>query len=205
MSKGLRLLLFDRTCQGNPVGLSDAWKAGAGVYRTLDRLDASFGADNWEDALSWAASHAPSRPIREIQFWGHGRWGGAKIDDEHLDASSLDEGHRHRRHLDAIAERMNADSLWWFRTCETFGAEAGHAFAQRWTEHFGCPAAGHTFVIGFWQSGLHRLEPGRAPTWSTAEGLLRGTPASPEKAAWSRPWRPNTISCLRGSIPRRYV
>jgi hypothetical protein len=201
MSEGLRLMLYDATCRGKLTGLSHIWQAGAGVYRTLDRLDASFGASNWTEALAWAARHEPHLPILEIQFWGHGKWGGAKIDGELLSEKSLDDGHPHRGALDAVRERMRADSLWWFRTCETFGAAAGHRFAQRWTDHFGCHAAGHTYIIAYWQSGLHLLGPGQAPRWSQTEGLKRGTPDAPKQAKWSRPWSPNTISCLRGTIP----
>jgi hypothetical protein len=91
--------------------------------------------------------------------------------------------------------------LWWFRTCETFGCEAGHDFARRWTRFFGCRAASHTYIIGPWQSGLHILEPGQSPDWPLDEGLAEGTPDSPEKALWSTPGKPNTIFCLTSRLP----
>ncbi len=194
-------MVYDRTCTGRLVGLSHAWRAGAGVYRTLERLDASFGAANWSDALHWLATHRADLPLAEVQFWGHGTWGAVKIGKERLGAASLEAGRTHRRRLDAVRERMRPSSLWWFRTCETFGAKAGWDFAQRWTSHFGCHAAGHTHIIGFWQSGLHSLGPGQSPRWSLHEGLKSGTPAKPKKAKWSRPWRANTISCLHGAVP----
>ena len=201
---GLRLMVYDATCKGKLVGLSHAWQLGAGLYRTLDRLDASFGATSWSEALRWLGEHESSEPIAEIQFWGHGKWGGAKIDKETLDRESLDAGSSQRKLVDAVRERMTPSSLWWFRTCETFGAEPGHDFARAWTDHFGCDAAGHTFIISHWQSGLHRLRAGDAPSWSVEEGLREGTPAKPKRAYWSRAFAPNTISCLRNSIPDGY-
>lgn len=198
---GLRLMIYDATCRGRLIGLSHAWEVGAGFYRTLDRLDASFGATNWDEALRWLAGHAADRPLAEVQFWGHGTWGAVKIAGEALGAASLRAGHAHRPLLDAVRERMAPASLWWFRTCETFGADAGQDFARAFTDHFGCDAAGHTFIISHWQSGLHRLRPGQAPHWSASEGLREGTPGAPKRARWSRAWSPNTISCLRGTIP----
>jgi hypothetical protein len=65
----------------------------------------------------------------------------------------------------------------------------------------GCSAAGHTFVIGLLQSGLHRLEPGKAPHWPAAEGILEGTPADPQRSSWSGLTRPNTITCLQDRVP----
>ena len=74
---GLRLMVYDRTCVGAraPVGLSTAWGAGSVLYRGLGRLDGTFGATSWDDALGWLARFEPSRPIAEIQYWGHGQWG----------------------------------------------------------------------------------------------------------------------------------
>ena len=46
-------MIYDATCTGSIAGLSHVWAAGAGLYRTLDRLDASFGASSWEEALRW--------------------------------------------------------------------------------------------------------------------------------------------------------
>lgn len=85
--------------------------------------------------------------------------------------------------------------------CETFGAEIGQRFAKAWVDFFNCRAAGHTYIIGPFQSGLHILKPGEEPNWSPWEGLKDGTPAAPKHALWSRPSVPNTITCLHGRIP----
>lgn len=206
---GLRLMVYDRSCRGGGwprLGLSHAWRAGARLYRGLRRLDAQLGAASWHEALSWLAGVAPGRAIAEIQFWGHGSWGLARIADEPLDRASLEPAHPLNPLLCAIRERLAPHgALWWFRTCETLGALAGHDFARAWTDFFDAAVAGHTFVIGFHQSGLHRLRPGQQPGWSLAEGLRRGTPAAPEEALPSRPWAPNTITCLHGRVPARFA
>lgn len=197
---GLRLLVFDRTDRRWLAGLSKAWRAGAALYRKLGRLDATRDAGDWDEALDWLAGHGDEE-IDEIQFWGHGKWGGVMIDRVALDAAALEPGHRHHRQLCAIRERLSPGALWWFRTCETFGAVAGQDFARRWTDFFGRRAAGHTYIIGYWQSGLHSLEPGARPGWPAFEGIEDGSPATPQKALWSRWWETNTINCLEGEIP----
>jgi hypothetical protein len=155
----------------------------------------------FEDGLAWLSAVSPSAPIAELQFWGHGKWGRIFIGREALDKRALAQGHDHHAALCALRERLSPDALIWFRTCETFGAMVGQDFARAWTDFFGCRAAGHTFVIGYWQSGLHLLHPGHSPTWGVEEGLIRGSPARPERAALSWPGRPNTITCLEGRVP----
>jgi hypothetical protein len=201
---GLRLLIFDRTDRrwGVPR-LSAAWRAGASLYRGLGWVDAWRPVSRWSEALDWLVGHG-DEPIDEIQFWGHGNWGCVKIDGVRLDAAALKPGSPHHARLCAIRERMSPGALWWFRTCETFGAEVGHDFARRWTDFFGRRAAGHTYVIGSWQSGLHSLEPGDRPAWPADEGIAAGSAAEPAKAKGSRPWAPNTISFFRSSIPEGY-
>jgi hypothetical protein len=93
------------------------------------------------------------------------------------------------------------DALLWFRTCETLGAHAGQDFAAALTDATGARVAGHTFVIGFFQSGLHCLRPGVAPHWSAEEGLAQGSAERPQSALPSTPDAPNTITCLTGAIP----
>ncbi|WAS96932.1 hypothetical protein [Nannocystis punicea] len=202
----LRLMLFDRTCTGKRLrpGLSHAWWAGSHVYRGLSRFDASHGVSCWEDGLEWLATTHPDREIAEIQYWGHGHWGELFVDRKGLTAEALLPTHPLHRKLEAIRERMVPEHLWWFRTCEAFGAVRGQEFARRFTDFFGGRAAGHTYIIGIWQSGLHSLRAGEVPTWSTQEGLSRGTAESPVEALWSRRREPNTIHFLNGKIPEGY-
>ena len=77
-------------------------------------------------------------------------------------------------------------------------------FARALGDYLGARVAGHTFVIGYFQSGLHSLAPGMAPSWSPAEGLSRGTPAAPEAAFGSGPRLPNTVTCFDSKVPEGF-
>jgi hypothetical protein len=204
MSAPLRLVVHDRTCEGTRrfvPGLSRAWWLGGHLYRALGRIDRAHASASWDDALRWAAEIDGDRPIGELQFWMHGRWGRALIDREPLALESLSPAHPHRALLDALRARLRPSSLVWFRTCETFGANAGQRFARTLADFLGCRVAGHTHVIADWQSGLHTLPSGEAPRWPANEGLIAGSAESPERARWSTPLRPHTIHCLHGRIP----
>lgn len=203
----LRLMLYDQTCAGAPglPGLSHAWWTGGHLYRGLGRIDRFAGFADWPAALRWLAEVEPDRPIGEVQLWCHGKWGHARLDRTPLDAGALSPSHRWHGLLCAIRDRLaGPDALFWFRTCETFGARAGHDFARRWTDFTGCRAAGHTYIIATWQSGLHSLRPGDSPTWSLREGLREGTPDAPVRAHWSGPRAPNTITCFHGTVPAAF-
>lgn len=209
---GLRLMVYDRTCTVHPLetrlgawrapfGLTHSWQIGGNLYAGLGRLDRFAGAATWAEALEWLGTVGGDAPVLEVQFWGHGNRGLAKIGAEPLDARALAPGHRLRPALERVRDRMLPDGRWWFRTCDTFGARRGVDFAQRFTEFMGCSAAGHTHVIGPWQSGLHQLAPGAEPHWSLWEGVADGTPEHPGRSVWSAPWLPNTITCLHGAVP----
>jgi hypothetical protein len=196
----LRLLVYDATqARRAPRLLGMSWQVGARLYRARGLLDASFGATNFDDALAFLAR--AEQPIAEIQFWGHGKWGRALVDRESFDRSALAPGHHFHSRLEAVRERLAPNALVWFRTCETLGAHAGQDFARRLADFWGARVAGHTFVIGFWQSGLHVVGPGDAPSWDPAEGLAVGTPERPERALNSGPQQPNTITCFTGRLP----
>lgn len=202
---GSRLLVYNRTCTrgpGNAFGLSTAWSVGASLYRGLGRLDHTRGVASWEEALDWLATR--DEPIAEVQYWGHGKWGYALVGQDVLDARVLSPRHRLHAKLEAVRARLAPDALVWFRTCETFGASRGIDFAQRLSDHLGVRVAGHTFIIGFYQSGLHGLAPGHAPTWSPGEGLAEGNAEAPRRAMASTPGAPNTITCLTGCVPQEW-
>lgn len=197
---GLRLMLFDRTCRGRGFapGLSHAWAGGGVLYRALGRIDGYFGARSWTEGLDWLVAAARTRPIAEIQFWGHGEWGGLWIDEELLDGRALEPGHYLHDRLAAVKRRLDRDARWWFRSCDVFGTAHGQAFARAWTRFFGCRAAGHTHQIMVWQSGLHELSPGDEPAWPVDEGVVDGL----WHAADSGPRVPRTITCLHNRVPR---
>lgn len=196
----LRLLVYDATQARRPPRLLGwSWRVGARLYEARGLLDASHAATSFEGALDFLAR--AERPIEQIQFWGHGKWGRVLIEHESFDRSALAPHHRLRPKLDALRERLAPNALIWFRTCETFGASAGHDFARALADFTGARVAGHTFVIGYFQSGLHALSPGQAPSWDPIEGLAAGTAERPERAHASSPQQPNTITCFTGRLP----
>jgi hypothetical protein len=191
----MRVVVFDRTCPR----LARVWDAGTRIFGALGTFDAWYGAYTWTDALMWLARVERSRTIREIQYWGHGRWGRVMLAKRPLGIEEMGRASStHARELAAVRERMDERSLVWFRTCETFGTRAGHDFARAWTDFFGCRAAGHTFVIHAVQSGLHSLAPGETPRWSIDEGVHDG------RAMSSRIGAVNTITLLTHDLPRGY-
>jgi hypothetical protein len=196
----MRVIVYDRTCVTTRGHLSPIWGTGARLYRASRRADAIQGVASWDEALTWLASHR--EPIREIQYWGHGKWGSALVGEDVFDASSL----RDRRPaLEAVRDRLAPDPLIWFRTCETVGANRGIDFAERLSDFFGARVAGHTHIIGFHQSGLHCLAPGARAHWSPHEGLAEGRPDVPRRAKGSRPWHPRTVTALHGAVPAAWI
>lgn len=205
MTEGLRLIVYDRTQRArSPRALGYSWQYGTHLYRALGRVDAAYGARDFGGALRFLASHEPTRPITELQFWGHGKWGKIFVDRDTLDRSVLSPSHQYHALFRAFRARLAPNALLWFRTCETLGARAGQDFARALGDETGARVAGHTYVIGFFQSGLHCLRPGTTPTWSATEGLSRGGADSPECALTSAPGAPNTITCLDGEIPEDF-
>lgn len=197
-------MVYDRTCvKRHGFGLSSVWSAGATLYRGLGRFDATRGVRSWQEAVTWLATFEASRPIEEIQYWGHGRWGRVLVGSDVLDVSALRQGHALHSSLCDVRERLVGGDrgLIWLRTCEAFGARAGADLAQSLADFFGVNVAGHTFIIGAIQSGLRALAPGCRPSWSAAEGLAEGTPERPERALWSAPKYPRTITCLENEVP----
>ena len=197
----MRLMLYDNTCTTAgrlPIGLTHSWMIGGRLYGATGALNQWYGASSWEEGLEWISRHDT---IDEIQFWGHGNWGKVLIDRQPLDISALSPSHPLHPVLRRIRERMNPHAQWWFRTCDTFGANIGHAFATEWSGWFQRPVAGHTHIIGVWQSGLHRIEPGATPHWHAEEGLREGSPARPTLSTWSTYGAPNTIHCLQSRVP----
>jgi hypothetical protein len=199
-------MVYDRTCKKYGVGLSTAWSSGATLYRGLRRLDAAVGVTSWAEAFAWLSTHEPSRPIAEIQYWGHGRWGRIFVAEDVFDAAALRETHPLHRSIAAVKERLvgGGEALVWLRTCEAFGAAAGIDFASRLADGLGAKVGGHTFIIGALQSGLRTLRPGTRPTWSPSEGIREGTPEAPLRAHGSSIRWPRTISCFTGAIPDRW-
>lgn len=196
-------MVYDRTCRGRGLlpGLTHSWIAGGVLYKSLGRFDAYAPASSWSEAFDWLLETAGDRPIAEVQYWGHGKWGRAYVAKDVLDEGALSSSHPLYDRLARLRDRLVPErGLFWFRTCETFGKPEGHSFATAWTRFLNARAAGHTYVIGPWQSGLHSLSPGETPTWSTTEGLREDDPKA-RAALMSSPLAPRTITCLAGRVP----
>jgi hypothetical protein len=119
-----------------------------------------------------------------------------------LDDSALKAGSALASSLDAFREVLAPDALVWLRCCSTFGHH-GRDFAARLAERLGVRVAGHTHVIGVWQSGTHSLAPGERATWDALEGVAtKGGVA--EAALGSTRTAPNTIHCLKLGLPAGY-
>lgn len=205
----MHLLVYDATGHGGarvqPL-LTTSWKLGSVLYQHHPtRVDEVFGATSWEEALAWLCSVRPRARIDSVQYWGHGLFGRVLIATDVLDIESLSPGHSRYLDLVALRQRVRGEqTLFWFRTCATFGRPKGQAFARAWTRFFGCRAAGHTFVIGPLQSGLHSLRAGDEPSWSATEGVPQShhdKVDDPKTALTSSMWAPHTITCLNGAIP----
>jgi len=202
-------MIYDDTCRTSAVGpgrigvgLTHSWIAGARLYRWRGALDDARPARSWDEALHALVDMADGRRIQEVQIWAHGKWGDARMAQDVFDGRCLLRDHPLRHVLDDIEALVDEQSLWWFRTCETIGAHVGHAFAEHLSCRLGCRVAGHTHIIGPWQSGLHSLAPGDVPHWDVDEGLVEGTARDPRRAAWSTASAPHTIHCMQSQIPQ---
>jgi hypothetical protein len=181
----MRVVVFDRTCPR----LGRVWAAGARLYRTLGWIDEARGVATWREAIAWLAERP--REIDELQYWGHGKWGTLLVDRV---ATSVAD-------IAPLRAQLAPGALMWLRTCESFGADAGLDFAMRLADTLGARVAGHTFVIGYRQSGLHALAPGTRASWPADEGLAEGSPDAPTRARGSS-WRaPRTITALTPRLP----
>lgn len=191
----------DGTARGTG-GLTRFWRMGAALHRMASRADRTLGATSWREALRWAAgvSQETGRPIGELQAWGHGGWGYMGINGERLDESACSPASSPLAgELDALRDSFAPGALVWLRCCSAFGASAGQRFARALADRLGARAAGHTYIIGAWQSGTHSLAPGGRPSWSDREGI-EARPSGPI-AQVSTPFAPSTVTCLHLGLP----
>ncbi len=207
--RGVRLVVFDATDTGRfklghdgshgtsavRVGLTPAWWVGARLHALARAVRgegyAFHGVHTWDEAIAFAASHAP---VAELQVWGHGGWGFMDLGDTRLSRATLPR-------LDPLRAALAGDARVWLRCCSAFGGREGRRFAPALAAHLGCRVVGHTYVIGAWQSGTRSLAPAAEPDWPLDEGVtMRG--GEPHAAKGSSPFAPRTVSCLRLDLPR---
>lgn len=197
--KDLRLIIYDRVC---PSTVAKTWGPGARLYKLFGRVDDVYGASSWPEAFNWLAYKGHTRPIKEVQFWGHGGWGFARIGGDRLSAQRTE----YKDYLRAVKDCMLPDGIFWFRTCQSFGSSIGQNFAKFMAKELGCTVAGHTYLIHLWHSGLRTFSPDQwAFDWSAKEGLKEGLPAYPTVPKKAAPWAPRTISFLNTRIPSKWI
>ena len=190
---------------GSP-GLSPIWRAGTLLHRLAFAADASLAATSWSQALQWAAatSRERGRRIGSLQVWGHGGWGSMDIGKTSLDRAALRPGHALVAPIDAFKAALEGpESIFWLRCCSAFGHTTGQQFAEALAVRLGCRVAGHTHIIGVFQSGTHSLRPGAKATWDAGEGVKRSG-GNAISALTSAPDAPNTVSCLALGLPEDY-
>ena len=99
------------------------------------------------------------------------------------------------------AQLAGPEALVWLRCCSAFGATAGRRFAGAAARRLRCRVAGHTYLIGAFQSGTHAVRSGEEPAWDPAEGVTSDAEGRATRAKGSGPFEPATISCLRLGLP----
>lgn len=170
----MKIILFDKTSRDIP---GFAWAIGSfrpGWTR--------IGAKSWDEAMTEIADDRYGM-ISQLQLWGHARPGEPLIAGESIPS----------RFSAVLRTAVTPDSLVWFRSCSVFFGAKGRIFAERTANELGCRIAGHTHVIGPWQSGLYSLRPGVAPTWDVGNGDWMNL-----KSGWREP---RTIFCTRMAVP----
>jgi len=200
-----RLMIYDQTTLEDGLQKEDAlaysWRLGGKLYRKFRALDIVKGVSSWEEAFDWIISEGKKEQISSIQFWGHGSPGVAWIGRQPFTSASFSPGGNMHDKLNELRPYLSEFCQIWFRTCGTMAGQVGHEFAVKLSNLLDCSVAGHTYIIALWQSGLHLLRPGRTPDWPVDEGF---DPSDRSKLKWSSAFAPNTISCLRGSVPKAF-
>ena len=103
--------------------------------------------------------------------------------------------------LGALGRALAPGALVWLRCCSAFGTRAGQDFGAKLADTLGARVAGHTYIIGIWQSGTHSVSPGATADWDHLEGVERDGRGAPLGAAMSTGRAPRTLHCLRPGLP----
>lgn len=204
MSNTIRVMFYDKTRWAGEE-LVSSWWAGGHVYKFFRKIDICKGVESWEEALDWMLSLDSTKKISMIQFWGHGSPGNVFINGDAINTNVLRSNHPLHLKFQALKKKLTDQSVIWFRSCTVFQGSKGSFFAKRWAQFFNCKIAGHTFVVGPWQSGLHTLVPDQEPYWPLDEGVAEeGKGWNGSASQMSGPFQTNTIFCLRGDIPTQW-
>ncbi len=201
-----RLMIYDNSSLKDALAPSDylatSWKLGSSLYKTFRMLDKVKGVSSWEKAIDWLIEETKTEPASMIQFWGHGYPGYALIGHEFLSAYTFDNKVMGEK-LRTLGKQLVPETVFWFRTCGTIAGRDGHEFAERFSSEMNCTVAGHTYLIGLWQSGLHTLQAWDKANWPITEGINKKADGTISLKA-SHPFAQNTITCLSGNLPVKW-
>lgn len=196
----LDIMIYDSSdWAGKQLRLS--WITGGKFYKMFRGIEHHQGFDNWPEALKWICTIEPDKKINSVQFWGHGTPGRVWMNGDYLSARSILKKSEHHESLLMLKDRMDEDSVFWFRSCNVFAGQEGHLFGMTISKMLECRIAAHTYIVGPWQGGLHTIGPDEKPFWSIEEGLKKKKDGT-YKPLWSMPWTKNTLFCLTGKIPK---
>lgn len=209
----LRVMIYDNSTLEDgwdglaKDGLAMSWVWGERLYKTFGRIDIAKGVSSFDEAFEWLLSL--EQPIAQIQFWCHGWCGKVALGNTVLDEVGLRTDRSYYGSLVQLKKKLTPTANVWFRTCGTFASDKGHEFATRFSEVINDPLSGrsvtgHTFLIAFFQGGLHTLRAGQKPHWSPFEGIKRGNNRNPKALRMSGFRSPNTITCLHNKHPESW-
>jgi hypothetical protein len=170
----MRVFVFDNT----QSYLTASWWIGSLLRSLRKGRDMIFSVESWADMVKQLE---PLKGVKRVEYWGHGSMGSVSCDHRRMGPDVLP----------AVKHIMDGpESLWWWRTCSSFRAERGRAFAQSCASTLECRVAGFQHTIWMWQSGLQVATPNEVPDWDDEGGK------------WSKPWMPNTVFCMsKGPFP----
>lgn len=198
-AKPLNIMFYDSSDWAGK-DLRTSWVVGGALYKLCGKVDLYSGFQSWFSALQWLLEVSQKNKIASIQFWGHGTPGNVWINESTLSLASISINAQQRQLLQSIKNNLDSNTTFWFRSCNVFTGKHGQLFAKSFSNFMNCKVAGHTFIIGPWQSGLHTITPGQQPTWPIGEGMDQNKDGK-TKLLWSKPWSPNTITCMNSEIP----
>lgn len=169
--------------------LKTSWRVGCALQKFFGAVDEYHGAESWDDAVAWLLT---KQNITSLQYWGHGSPGIVWLAQKPMPYGALL----------PVKAALAPFALVWFRCCSVFQGRAGYAFAKTLADAMGCTVAGHSYIIGLWQSGLHTHRAGWHCGWSIDEGAEKLR--CPRWPTYLRPWLPRTVFCLTTEVPKEW-
>jgi hypothetical protein len=179
----VRVILYDNTENSIKEWF---WRRYVQVRRGWKKI----GVSSWDDAYEKVLGAVrPGTRLMELQWWGDGSPGAPRINGK----TPPDD------FWQPLSTLVTPDSLVWFRMCSVLFGRKGQSFAERTADELACRVAGHTRVIGVWQSGLCSVRPGVIQPFFPLDGYRW------KEEDWQKNtsgWRePRTIFCARMSVP----